>query len=175
MKSTALAIAIDEFDEAVSSGYREAPVFRKIHRPLELVTSIEPEEESLRDYGIREIRPIPRVRDDDLFLRSFQLLHQWEGQVKEVKKDSFVAFISDKTNPENEDEEVDLDLREVDSNDLNLVRPGSLFYWAVGYEDGRGVPRQRVSRIRFKRLPGLTTRDIGRAKENAKKFAALFE
>lgn len=174
MKSTALAIASDNFDEAVSSGYSEAPVFRKIHRPLKLVTSIEPKEESLCGYDIREIRPIPKVRDE-LFLRSFQLLHQWEGQVKEVKEDSFVAFISDKTNPENEDEEVDLDLREIDSNDLNLVRPGSLFYWAVGYEDGRGVPRQRVSRIRFKRLPGLTTRDIGRARENAEKFAALFE
>jgi hypothetical protein len=174
MTSTALARITEEEDIAVYSGHSESPAFRKIHRPLSLVTSSEPKGASNDLLSIQEIRPIPRTRDD-VFLRSFQLLQQWEGQVKEVTHDSIVAVVSDKTNLDNEDEEVELDLAEIDPDDLYLVRPGSLFYWSVGYEGGRGIPRQRVSRIRFKRLPGITTRDIGRAKKNALKFATLFE
>lgn len=176
MSRSALALKTTEHDEEEAySAYQAAPVFRASPR-------ISSESES--GFGFyelnpdvlkrRELRVVPKVRDAG-FNRSFQLLQQWEGQVKEVTADSFVAIISDMTNPGNEEEEVEIGLEEVAPDDIRLLRPGSLFYWAVGYEDGRGVPRQRVSRIRFRRLPGLTTRDVARAKETARKFATLFD
>ena len=54
------------------------------------------------------------------------------------------------------------------------MRIGALFYWSIGYEDGPGIPRQRVSRFRLKRLPGLTVREIENAKKNAASFKELF-
>lgn len=108
------------------------------------------------------------------FPRSFHLLQQWEGRVEQRDSDTFVAVITDKSNVGNPDEEVELFLAEIEREELSFVRPGALFYWSVGYEDGPGIPRQRVSRIRFRRLPGITTRDILRAENNAKKLADLF-
>lgn len=174
MNSTALARTFDENDEVADSGFRETLVFRRIRRSIELVT-----EDGVsvvrapKTAPVKETRPIPKI--PDVFLRTFQLLQQWEGQVKQVTGDSFVAVISDKTNLGSDDEEVELDIMEVAPEDAHLVRPGALFYWSVGYEDGRGIPRQRVSRVRFRRLPGLTSRDIRRARESARKFASLFE
>jgi hypothetical protein len=178
MNRTALALSADEFDDVVPSRYQETQVFRRIPnqsvQPTLATASETPTQDAYESRNFHEIRPIPKARSN-VFARTFHLLQQWEGQVTEVLADSFVAVVSDKANSENADEEVELDLTEVDPSDMYLLRPGSLFYWSVGYEDGRGIPRQRVSRIRFRRLPGLTTRDIARAKENAKKFATLFK
>jgi hypothetical protein len=102
------------------------------------------------------------------------MLQQWEGRVIAISKDTFVAIISDRTNPENPQEKVEIELSEISQDDIGLIRPGSFFYWAVGYEDAPGVPRQRVSRIRFRRLPGWTTQEIKRAKQEALKLAELF-
>lgn len=174
MNTAALARTYDEIDEAVESDYRQPQTISKIRAPAALEDKNELLSESeIASFKVRTLEPKPDFPDD--FPRSFQLLQQWEGIVKEVTDNSFVAVISDKTTPSNSDEEVELDLREVPPGDLRLLRSGSLFYWSVGYEDGLGVPRQRVSRIRFQRLPGLTSRDIARAKETAEEYAALFK
>ena len=174
MSRSALALRTTEHgEEEAYSAYQAAPVFRTSPR-ISCESGFGIYELSSDALKRRELRVVPKARDAG-FSRSFQLLQQWEGQVKEVTADSFVAIISDMTNPRNAEEEVELGLEDVAPDDMQLLRPGSLFYWAVGYEDGRGVPRQRVSRIRFRRLPGLTTRDVARAKETAKTFATLFD
>lgn len=174
MSRSALALKTIEYDdEEAYSAYQATPVLSLSPRiPSDAGSTFhELDSEVLKR---RSVRIAPKVRGDG-FSRSFQLLQQWEGQVKQVTSESFVAIVSDLTNPSNAEEEVELGLEDVAPDDMRLLRPGSLFYWAVGYEDGRGVPRQRVSRIRFRRLPGLTTRDVARAKEKAQKFAALFD
>lgn len=173
MTATALAEQTFEgFDAAISSRGTPSRLLVINHEVQQRVATTDALDEQAMPFRIKGIRPNQSL---GLFPRSFACLQQWEGQVKEVTKESFVAVVSDKTNQVNADEEVELDLADVDVEDMRLVRPGALFYWAIGYEDGIGVPRQRVSRIRFRRLPGITTRDIARAKDNAKKFASLFE
>jgi len=108
------------------------------------------------------------------FQRNFKLLQQWEGMVEKISDDTVIAIIVDKKNADNPSEEVEIFLSEIDKEDMPFVRPGAYFYWSVGYEDGRGVPRQRVSRIRFKRMAGITARDISRAEKNATKLKSLF-
>ena len=174
MSRSALALKTTEHgEEEAYSAYQAAPVFRASPR-ISLESGFGNYELNPDVLKQRELRVVPKVRGAG-FSRSFQLLQQWEGQVKQVTADSFVAIVSDMTNRGNPDEEVELGLEDVAPDDMRLLRPGSLFYWAVGYEDGRGVPRQRVSRIRFRRLPGLTTRDVAHAKETAQKFATLFD
>ena len=174
MSNSSLARTYDEFDEAVESRYKQPKIISKIYTPPDHeLLDINPIDIYSDLFRIRELLPIPTIADD--FPRSFQLLQKWEGKVIAVMEDSFVAEVTDKTTLSNDEEEMEINIREVPPDDLHLLRPGSFFYWSRGYEDGRGVPRQRVSRIRFQRLPGLTIRDIDRAKEAAMEFSALFK
>lgn len=161
----------DELTKIISSGNQHVSTFNKL-RPLsnvKLTTSSEIE------TGAERFRqPLPSIRAVNSHLSSFRMLQQWEGKVVTVSKDIFVAIISNRTNPENPQEEVEIELSEISQDDISLVKPGSFFYWAVGYEDAPGIPRQRVSRIRFRRLPGWTTQEIKRAKQRASKLAELF-
>lgn len=173
MTATALAEqTFEEFDAAVSSRGTRHRLLVINHEVSPRVATTDVLDEQAMPYRVKGIRP---NLNPGLFPRSFACLQQWEGQVKEITEGSFVAVVSDKTNQANGDEEVELDLADVDPEDLRHLRLGALFYWAIGYEDGVGIPRQRVSRIRFRRLPGITTRDIARAKNNAKMFASIFE
>jgi len=106
--------------------------------------------------------------------RQFKSVQNWEGNVKQLKDDSFVAVIVDKTTKSNPPEEVEIDLDDVASDDLDLLRAGACFYWSVGYEEAPGVPRQRVSRIRFRRLPGWSRRELVQAEKAAQSLADLF-
>ncbi|MCP5274914.1 MAG: hypothetical protein H6936_08715 [Burkholderiales bacterium] len=106
---------------------------------------------------------------------NFTMLQQWEGRVISVSKDSFVAIISNRTDSQKPQEEIEIELNEIPHDDTNLIRPGAFFYWSIGYEDGPGIPRQRVSRIRFRRLPKWTKREINQARNQAKVFSNLFK
>jgi hypothetical protein len=88
------------------------------------------------------------------------VLQVWEGTVTNLANDEFTAIIRDKTEEGNPDEEVVLSTDELAVEDLPLLRPGAIFYWSVRYEQERGLPRRRVSRIRFRRVPGWTNADI---------------
>lgn len=105
---------------------------------------------------------------------AFQLLQLWEGKVIRVGKDNFTAILMDKSNPSKPEEEVIIDLQEVSEDDLPLLRPGAILYWSIGYEEDLGRPRQRVSRIRLRRLPGWTKRELDEAKRKAAKLSDLF-
>lgn len=160
----------------LASSYNEIPTYEESQvrdeNTLDTLSGC-PEHESCRTSVVKKLRVVPHVVAK--FSRSFRLLQGWEGLVTQVSDDSFMSIITDKTNSDNDQEEVELDLGEIPEEDLRFVRAGALFYWSVGYEDGLGIPRQRVSRIRFKRLPGLTTREIARAKATADTLSSLFE
>jgi len=122
-------------------------------------------------YSPKGFSPLKILRQE----RKFHLLQSWEGLVENVTKEEFTASLQDKTTPLNPGEGVEISLGEVSDEDLSLVRPGAVFYWSIGYEDSPGFPRQRVSRIRFRRLPGWTHQEVMIAEEKAKEFASLFE
>ena len=129
-------------------------------------------EQSQRDSTATRLTP--RVLGSTVNYRPFTVLQQWEGTVIESSATAFVARLVDKTGIGRDEEEVEIDLDEIDIDDRKLVKPGSSFYWAIGYEDAPGVPRQRVSRIRFRRLPGWTRRELDRAALSARRLESLF-
>ncbi len=83
----------------------------------------------------------------------------------EVSEDHFVAIVSDRTNPALADEQVTLELEEVTSDDIPLLKPGAVFYWSIGYADYPGRPRVRESRVRFRRIPGMDRGRTGTSQE----------
>lgn len=100
----------------------------------------------------------------------------WYGTVTEINDQGFVAILSDKTNPENPDEQAsfEFDLSEISPEDLQLVSLGSSFYWTIGTE--LSVARQvtNVSRLEFRRMPRWTKSSLARAKNNADQIRELF-
>ncbi|MDP2815251.1 MAG: methyl-accepting chemotaxis protein, partial [Rectinemataceae bacterium] len=105
---------------------------------------------------------------------SFILLQQWEGRVIQVSANDFTAIVADKTNTSNDDEEIVFDIEDVLDEDRELITPGAVFYWSIGYDDSSGS-RRRVSQILFRRLPGLSNREIKEAEKKALEFANVFQ
>lgn len=96
-----------------------------------------------------------------------RVLQLWEGVVQEVTGDAFVATLRDKTHPTYPEEEMSITLAEVPDDDQALIVPGAVFCWSIGYKEGPGQPRERFSRIRFRRLPGWSARELTDARARA--------
>lgn len=84
---------------------------------------------------------------------NFFVRQAWEGTVVEVAGDSFSAVLRDLTDPSRPDERVEMLRDDVSSSDVPLLVPGAVFYWNIGYTEGRGIPRRRTSQVTFRRLP----------------------
>ena len=148
---------------------------------MTLTTSSEPLSES--NVSSRTNAPTLRVMQEPLYIsRSFaagdlsenRLLQLWEGRVLSATSDELVAVLRDLSDSQCPDEEIALSLDELAPEDRELVEPGSVFYWSVRYEQGPGWPRRRVSRIRFRRLPGVTRREIDRAEQFAQEAKSFW-
>jgi hypothetical protein len=96
-----------------------------------------------------------------------RVLRRWEGTVTSVGPDSFVAVIVN-LDLKDPDHEAEFDLEEVSPSDRELVAPGAVFYWTLGYRDKKSGQRSRESLIRFRRLPGWSSAHLDEVREEAK-------
>jgi hypothetical protein len=94
-------------------------------------------------------------------------LQSWEGVVLEVADSSFTVRLADVAG-KHADEEVALDKEELSDFDLDLLESGAILYWTIGYMYRQGGSRERVSRMRLRRLPAWTDRQLDEARERAK-------
>jgi hypothetical protein len=97
---------------------------------------------------------------------TFRLRQEWVGRVEEVSDEFFRAVLMTRDRP-GEQEEAEIWLDEVSPVDLDLVRPGAIFYWVIGYRDEAYGQRRSVSSFRFRRLLPLNDEDQRRAHESA--------
>jgi len=111
---------------------------------------------------------IPLSRD------GFDVLQKFEGTVLSVTDDSFVARMVDKTRPRPE-EEAEIPIAEIAPGDRELVKPGAIFYWVIGYRRETHGQLSRSSVIRFQRLPSWSPSDMERAKKEAETFLSFFD
>lgn len=102
----------------------------------------------------------------------FILKQKWVGYVIDVSNDSFLARLITLVG-EGSEIEAEIYLEEVDERDHPLIQPGATFYWSIGYNDTSG--RQRVSEIRFRRLPPWTPKELESANAEAASIRALFD
>lgn len=103
----------------------------------------------------------------------FDALQKWEGQVTEVDDSTFTAVLLDIQEPSVE-EEAEFDFEEVSRGDLDLVAPGAVFYWSVGYRTEPSGERSRSSVLVFRRLPAWSKRDVQRAADRVKELRDSF-
>ena len=106
-------------------------------------------------------------------LTRFEVLQKWEGIVLDVLHDSLTARLIDLT-LQGSDEEAEFALEEIDEGDKDLLKPGAVFYWNIGYSDSP-TGRARVSIIRFRRLPVWRSEELAQAKRDAERLSGLLE
>jgi len=105
--------------------------------------------------------------------KKFRVLQKWEGYVIEVEQDTFFARLVPIVG-EGPDQEAEIYLEEIEPDDRILIEPGAVFYWSIGYSD-KPAGRERVSLIRFRRLPTWTRRELEIARTKAAKLRDLFD
>lgn len=98
---------------------------------------------------------------------------RWEGIVSNVGDETFEARLIDKTGA-SDDEIVELPLDVVSRPDMSLVSAGAIFYLGVGYRDRPSGQRERLSVIRFRRLPAWSARELQSAAEQAEQLLRSF-
>lgn len=94
--------------------------------------------------------PIPLVQESSY---TFHLSQQWEGTVTELGEGEFTAELRDLTDPTNYREEAAFGLDDVSPDDRSLLALGAVFRWSIGYRTSATGQRERVSQLRFVRIP----------------------
>ena len=105
---------------------------------------------------------------------TFRLLQQWECTVTEIAVDEFTAELRDLTDPANYREEATFDLDEVSPGDQQLIALGAVFRWSIGYKTSVAGQRERVSQLRFVRIPGWRRSIVAEIKQQAAKLQERF-
>jgi hypothetical protein len=96
-----------------------------------------------------------RVRTTRRLLSSFVRKQEWIGRVERVLEDRFLVSLTDRTLP-NEEEVAEIWMEEVSARDRELVKPGAIFYWIIGYQDAADGQRRSQSLLRFRRPLEIT-------------------
>lgn len=98
----------------------------------------------------------------------------WNGTVIDCNDQELIARLEDLTNPSNPDEFVTLSIEEIDDKEQPLIQKGAMFMWHIGYRQGSNYPKERFSKIRFRRLPKWSFREIQEAEKLAKEYTNFF-
>lgn len=103
-----------------------------------------------------------------------EVLQQWRGYVLEKGKDSFIAVLENTSNPARPDEQVEIAMEQLSESDIPLVEEGALFELVI-LARLAGAERQRLSFIRFRRLPRWTASELRRVDEKAEALGRRLE
>jgi hypothetical protein len=92
---------------------------------------------------------------------SYHALVEWEGYVLAIDRDVFTARLIDLTSGDTVPEEQgELPLDDLTSEERAALRPGTAFRFTIGYEKTPGGQRKRVSRIIMRQFPKWTRQEI---------------
>jgi hypothetical protein len=95
------------------------------------------------------------------------ILQEWEGRVEEIEGRFLIARLVDITAKDTQEtEEVELPLDDITEADQDLIQPGSLFRWILGYRYLYGS-KEKFARIVVRRLPVWTDEEMREADKEA--------
>lgn len=104
----------------------------------------------------------------------FMVLQKWEGTVLSVEGDAFTASLRDLSDRRKPEEEVTVPIDEVEDSDRELLVPGGVFYWSLGYRVNLASNRERVASLRFRRLPAWTEAELDEVRRKAERLERRF-
>ncbi len=121
--------------------------------------------------NIDSIIALPSLPQVSQIQATFHAIQEWEGYVLDKGEREFTARLLDITaGSSQEEEEVSILLAEISEDDLNRLRPGSVFRWVIGYERSVSKTKRRISQIVFRDLPAMTKQDLSHGEKWAKEI-----
>lgn len=123
-----------------------------------------------------EIKPRSqrRIKIASNFEQREKIKQTWSGTVLDCNEQELTARLEDLINPDNPDEIVVLSIEEIEDRQHSLIQKGAIFLWHIGYRYGPKYPRERFSKINFRRLPKWTEEEIQDAEKLAEEYANFF-
>ena len=106
--------------------------------------------------------------------RTLLIKQLWEGTVTELRGETFLAVLNDKSRPNTPPEQVEFESVELRQDDWPLVAPGAVFYWMIGIERTPSGQVRNVSNIEFSRLPVWTRSSLNAASEKGSRVEQWF-
>jgi hypothetical protein len=106
--------------------------------------------------------------------RTLLIKQLWEGTVTELRDETFLAVLNDKSRPDTPAEQVEFESVELRQDDWPLVAPGAVFYWMIGTERTPSGQVRNVSNIEFSRLPVWTRSSLNAASEKGSRVEQWF-
>jgi hypothetical protein len=122
----------------------------------------------------RGVRLVPPPSPNRLI--GFVTEHRWQGHILSVDTNGkFWARVYDMSQENsNEVEEAQFDLEDVPDLMKDLVRPGGIFFWDIGFQVEPSGRRVRQSLLSFPMIPRVTAKEQQAARERAlSRFASL--
>ena len=170
----------DEFDTGAQPRLSVEDLTNSLVNRLKIKTSPETEKHSFVDRTSDSLAPrnlekldytklteiITRVRRP-VTTFNFVAMQEWEGYVTEIGENTFTAILVDLTQKENEPtEEADFEMDEISNNDRKLLKIGSVFRWAIGYNTA-GSTKMKSSFVVFRNLPAFSKKELDAAQSKA--------
>jgi|CZKU01.1.fsa_nt_gi hypothetical protein len=129
---------------------------------------------SVEPRADRPVDHVVRLPDPTSLGYWYDVRQQWEGVVTSIGGDEFSVVLRDLVREDALEYEAVLSAEEISEDDLPLLKEGAVLYWTIGYKTRAGT-RERVSTIRFRRLPTWSRADIARTQKRAHEFDDLFK
>lgn len=111
-------------------------------------------------------KTLPISRENNAIV-AFKLLESWTGRVDEVDNEN--GTFSAQVSSEQQSgilETAQFTLEEISEDDVDLVRPGAIFYWSIGYQVDKFGRRSTQSSLRFKRGKFWTRKEQDQIAQN---------
>ena len=91
-----------------------------------------------------------------------EVIAEWDGYVEEIYRDYFSASMRGLRGlgVVGQEEEAEIPISDVDSEDRDLLIEGGFFRLMIAYESPRVGPRKRYTTVQFRRLPAFTKREL---------------
>ena len=115
----------------------------------------------------KPVAQVTRAEQPSLDRDRFRIIEALEGTIQEVYKDSFIARLTNKLDPQAVHEEAEFAFSEIPPADRRLIAKGAVFYWYIGTTEKPHGQQTNSSLIRFRRLPAWENSDIQEARMRA--------
>lgn len=142
-----------------------------------IVVNIEENIEKLSNQTIKLGQfSAPVIKFPDIITRSNHMisLQKWQGYVIKVLNGFLLVRLIDLTQ-KGPDEEAEIPIEEISEDDAELIKPGAIFYWNIGYLDSFTGQRTRFSVIRFQRLPVWSKEELNAARREGERLEDIIE
>jgi hypothetical protein len=125
------------------------------------------------------VSPEPIVKLDERAKKSvgsFYAIQEWEGYVTKIAEGIVFADLVDLV-PRNETRpsfQAEIPIHEFADDEAETLAPGSVFRWSIGYYRYFSGRKDRLSRIRCRKLPTLLAADEAAIEKETREFGKLF-